>query len=59
MRVPRWKIGEVLKAYEKGEIKQLSEDPAGFSVPVRFFVLGITPRIVAEVIRAKKRGGEQ
>ena len=59
MRIPQWKVDEVLKAYENGEIKQLAGTPASLSVPSRFFMLGITPRIVAEVMRVKKKGDDK
>jgi len=44
-----WKRDEILFAYQSGEIRRIGDN--SFAVPSRFFVLGITPKMVAEVIR--------
>ena len=42
------KRSEILSAYRAGEVKRVSS--TYFVVPSRFFGLGITPRMVAEVL---------
>jgi hypothetical protein len=55
VRVPKRKKEEIIQAYHNGEIKELNN--LAYSVPSRFFVLGITPSMVNRVIRSIKKGG--
>jgi len=43
---------EIRKAYEAGEIKEYGDNC--WSVPSRFFALGITPEMVSKVVRRIK-----
>ena len=53
MRIAKAKIQEIEKAYRAGEVKVLGN--GNFSVPSRFFVMGITPRMVAQVVDKLER----
>ena len=39
----------IIKAYNEGKIKKLGN--SCYSVPSDFFILGITPRLVGEVLK--------
>lgn len=43
------KIKKIKKLYKEGKIKRLGNDC--FSVPSECFVLGITPRMIKEVLK--------
>jgi len=45
------KINQVEKWYKLGRIKKLSRN--SFSVPPEAFIMGITPRLVAIVLKGK------
>jgi len=45
------KVKQIQKWYEEGKIKKLSANC--FSVPCEAFVMGITPTLVAEVLKKK------
>jgi len=52
MSIPQSEIDEIKKAYEDGEIRELGTgEPTAFSVPSRFFALGITPSMISEVVK--------
>jgi len=55
VRVPKHKKEEIIQAYHNGEVKEIND--LAYSVPSRFFVLGITPIMVNRVIRSIKKGG--
>jgi len=51
MRIKKSKHDEIVAAWRAGEIKQVG---IGFSVLSRFFVLGIMPRMVTQVVAELK-----
>jgi len=55
VRISKRKKEEIVKAYRNGEVKRIGG--LGYSVPSRFFALGITPAMVNEVIKTMKERG--
>jgi len=45
------RVKQIQSWYKEGKVKIISHDPACFSVPSEAFVLGITPRLVADVLK--------
>ena len=45
------KVKQIEKWYKQGKIKRLSCN--GFSVPPEAFIMGITPRLIALVLKGK------
>jgi len=45
------KIKQIEKWYQEGKIKKLSRN--SFSVPSEAFVMGITPTLVAKILKGK------
>jgi hypothetical protein len=52
VKIEKAKRDAIIAAYRSGEIKRVG---TGFSVPSKFFVLGITPRMVTQVIAELER----
>jgi len=48
-KISKIKRRAIIEARQAGELKRLSNN--SFTVPSRFFVLGITPGMVAEVLK--------
>jgi hypothetical protein len=54
LKVSKAQKAEIILALATGEIEQLGSNPDTFVVPARFFVLGVTPRAVAAVVKGNK-----
>lgn len=48
------KKNEILDALKSGELKRVGRSTRAWSVPSRFFVLGITPTMIEEVVKGEK-----